>query len=219
LAFGGGGSSTPETIAHTHNAALAGDGGDLSETLTDMNGVSLYSLITDNSAAVAANTVNIAANTAAIAAIASVPSGVILMWSGLLSAIPSGWVLCDGTGGTPNLIAKFIRGVATDATNPGTTGGADTVTLSAAESGLVSHSHSSSVSDGGHTHTGNTRGTTNSGNGASQAAISSGPSYSFTTSSSTTGISVSVGTVGASAASSAHENMPAYYELAYIQKS
>jgi microcystin-dependent protein len=215
LAFGGGGSSTPETIAHTHNAALAGDGGDLSETLTDMNGVSLYSLITDNSAAVAANTVNIAANTAAIAAIASVPSGVILMWSGSVVSIPAGWDLCDGTSGTVNLSNKFVR----SGTSIGTTGGADTVTLTGAESGLVSHTHSSSVSDGGHTHTGNTRGTTNSGNGASQAAISSGPSYSFTTSSSTTGISVSVGTVGASAASSAHENMPAYYELAYIQKS
>tara|TARA_R110002051_G_scaffold45707_1_gene92230 strand:- start:389 stop:1249 length:861 start_codon:yes stop_codon:yes gene_type:complete len=62
LAFGGGGSSTPETLAHTHSAVLSGDGGDLSETLTDMNGVPLYSLITDNSAAVAANTVNIATN-------------------------------------------------------------------------------------------------------------------------------------------------------------
>ena len=67
--FSGGGSSTPETLAHTHNQALANDGGDLSETLTDMNGVALYSLITDNSAAVAANTVNITTNAAAIAAI------------------------------------------------------------------------------------------------------------------------------------------------------
>mgnify|MGYP003627899590 CR=1 FL=1 len=67
--FSGGGSSSPETLAHTHNQALANDGGDLSETLTDMNGVPLYSLITDNSAAVAANTANIAINTAAIAAL------------------------------------------------------------------------------------------------------------------------------------------------------
>jgi len=92
LAFGGGGSSTPETLAHTHNAALSGDGGDLSETLTDMNGVALYSLITDNSAAVAANTVDIAANTAAIAAIGSVPSGLIALWEGSLASIPAGWV-------------------------------------------------------------------------------------------------------------------------------
>ena len=86
MAFGGGGSSTPETLAHTHNAALSGDGGDLSETLTDMNGVALYSLITDNSAAVAANT-------AAIAAIAQVPSGLIAIWTGSEASIPAGWTL------------------------------------------------------------------------------------------------------------------------------
>ena len=45
MAFGGGGSSTPETLSHTHNQTLAGDGGQLSQTLTDMNGVTLYSLI------------------------------------------------------------------------------------------------------------------------------------------------------------------------------
>jgi len=89
---GFGGSSSSNTLAHTHNSALVDDGGDLSETLTDMNGVVLYSLITDNSAAVAANTVNIATNTAAIAAIGSVPSGLIALWEGSLASIPSGWV-------------------------------------------------------------------------------------------------------------------------------
>ena len=203
MAFGGGGSSTPETLAHTHNAALAGDGGDLSQTLTDMNGVALYSLITDNSAAVAANT-------AAIAAINSVPAGVILMWSGAVVDIPSGWNICDGTAGTVNLTNKFVR----SGTSIGTTGGADTVTLTGAESGLVSHSHSSSVSDPGHVHT------FQGGNGPSQGGSGDTPwgSY-YNTTSATTGISVSVGTAGPTAASSAHENMPAYYELAYIQKS
>jgi len=69
MAFGGGSSGSAALTAHTHNQTLAGDGGQLSQTLTDMNGVTLYSEITDNSAAVAANTANIATNTAAIAAI------------------------------------------------------------------------------------------------------------------------------------------------------
>lgn len=41
-----GGSSSSVTLPHTHNQALAGDGGQLSQALTDMNGVTLYSLIT-----------------------------------------------------------------------------------------------------------------------------------------------------------------------------
>ena len=48
MAFGGGSSGSAALTAHTHNQTLAGDGGDLSETLTDMNGVSLFSLIEDN---------------------------------------------------------------------------------------------------------------------------------------------------------------------------
>ena len=44
MAFGGSQSSV--TLPHTHNQSLAGDGGQLSQTLTDMNGVTLYSLIT-----------------------------------------------------------------------------------------------------------------------------------------------------------------------------
>lgn len=68
-----------------------------------------------------------------------VPSGVILMWSGLISAIPSGWKLCDGTNGTPNLCDKFILGVASSAQDPGSTGGSHTATL--ASNNLPSHTH------------------------------------------------------------------------------
>ena len=44
--------------------------------------------------------------------------GEVRIWKGALSYIPGGWALCDGTGGTPNLVGKFIRGVNTNATNP-----------------------------------------------------------------------------------------------------
>lgn len=39
-----------------------------------------------------------------------VPSGAIIMWSGTSDNIPSGYVLCDGSNNTPNLIDKFIVG-------------------------------------------------------------------------------------------------------------
>lgn len=43
MAFGG--STSADTKPHTHNQTLINDGGQLSETLTDMNGVTLFSLI------------------------------------------------------------------------------------------------------------------------------------------------------------------------------
>lgn len=38
------------------------------------------------------------------------PVGVITMWSGEISDIPAGWVLCDGNNGTPNLQDRFVVG-------------------------------------------------------------------------------------------------------------
>lgn len=47
----------------------------------------------------------------------TIPSGVVVMWSGASTAIPDGFVLCDGNNGTPNLTGKFIvGGTATGAT-------------------------------------------------------------------------------------------------------
>src|SRR5262245_14075787 len=43
------------------------------------------------------------------------PSGVIVMWSGTIATIPSGWFLCDGTNGTPDLRDKFVVGATSDA--------------------------------------------------------------------------------------------------------
>ena len=40
----------------------------------------------------------------------SLPKGTILPYTGLLSDIPAGWHLCDGTDGTPNLIGQFLQG-------------------------------------------------------------------------------------------------------------
>jgi hypothetical protein len=52
-------------------------------------------------------------------------AGIIVMWGGLVSAIPSGWVLCNGANGTPDLRSKFVKGAANGA-DPGATGGAAT---------------------------------------------------------------------------------------------
>ena len=39
---------------------------------------------------------------------ADIPSGVILLWHGAIVDIPTGWFLCDGNNGTPNLRNRFI---------------------------------------------------------------------------------------------------------------
>ncbi|MHA1109708.1 MAG: hypothetical protein ACTSRE_01295 [Promethearchaeota archaeon] len=52
-----------------------------------------------------------------------VPAGIIGMWANPLSEVPSGWTLCDGTGGTPNTTDRFVYN--TDGVeDPGSTGGA-----------------------------------------------------------------------------------------------
>ena len=39
---------------------------------------------------------------------APIPQGGIIMWSGAVQSLPSGWALCNGQNGTPNLQNKFI---------------------------------------------------------------------------------------------------------------
>ena len=40
--------------------------------------------------------------------------GMIMMWSGAIDKIPSGWRLCDGTNGTPDLRDKFVAGAGSE---------------------------------------------------------------------------------------------------------
>lgn len=51
------------------------------------------------------------------------PAGMITAWYGALAAIPTGWALCDGTNGTPDLRDRFILG-AGGTYAPGDAGGA-----------------------------------------------------------------------------------------------
>lgn len=71
---------------------------------------------------------------------ASMPAGVIVMWSGTLATIPSGWALCNGANGTPDLRDRFIVGAANGA-NPGATGGSATSQHAAhSDHGALTHS-------------------------------------------------------------------------------
>lgn len=73
--------------------------------------------------------------------------GMVVMWSGSVDKIPSGWALCNGSNGTPDLRGRFIIG-AGGSYNPGNTGNGS----------IPSHSHGAGSlktnSNGAHTHTG-----------------------------------------------------------------
>ena len=69
----------------------------------------------------------------------SIPRGCIVMWSGNINNIPGGWGLCDGVDGRPNLLDKFVKGIETVTTNPGSSGGANQITLNINQ--LPSHNH------------------------------------------------------------------------------
>lgn len=137
---------------------------------------------TDISVVVGGSTVTIN-NTASISGV--IPVGGIIMWSGSIVSIPSGWALCDGNNGTPNLTDRFVIGAgSTYAVDD--TGGAATANLEHSHtSGTLatnsdSHSHSSgtlATDSDGHTHgigTLNTLGTSASPQAFLQGTGSSG---------------------------------------------
>jgi microcystin-dependent protein len=82
------------------------------------------------------------------------PVGIITMWSGSTSNIPTGWALCDGNNGTPNLQNRFVVG-AGDQYTEGQSGGAAAVNLTTSQ--MPNHTHDANglhlASAGSHSHT------------------------------------------------------------------
>ena len=120
-------------------------------------------------------------------------SGMIILWSGAANAIPTGFVLCDGNNGTPNLSGRFVVGY--DASNGDydvdDTGGAESVTLNVNQ--IPSHTHNLLFGIGAF--------------GGSSGAQT--PRDSGTTS----------GRISNTGGGQSHENRPPYYALCYIMKT
>lgn len=186
----------------------------------DVNSPSLTGTPTGPTATAGSNTTQLATTAFVRTELTSyLPSGVILLWSGAISAIPSGWVLCNGSNSTPDLRNRFVVGAGSTYAVGATGGSADAVVVS--HSHTASSSSSSSVSDPGHSHTTQGNGAPNGG-GAGQAYTSGTNQPPHTINSSTTGISVSTSTsttVNSAGVSGTNANLPPYYALAYIMKS
>jgi microcystin-dependent protein len=141
-----------------------------------------------------------------------IPTGGIIIWSGAANAIPSGWLLCNGSSGTPDLRNRFVVGAGSTYAVGATGGSANAI--------VVSHTHTatSSVSDPGHFHTFR-NGT--GGAGGAPGTVATGFNDGFSdvnTNTKATGISVST-SIASSGSSGTNANLPPYYALCYIMKS
>ena len=148
-----------------------------------------------------------------------VPAGVILLWSGSIASIPSGWNLCDGTNGTPDLRNRFVVGAGSTYA-VGATGGADSVTLDASQ--MPAHTHTGTTnSDGNHSHTAAIRdawqGNTVNNSGGGFMYVGQNNTNTYTTS--TAGAHTHSFTTTSTGGGASHENRPPYYALAYIMKA
>jgi hypothetical protein len=145
----------------------------------------------------------------------SIPTGGIIMWSGTIATIPSGWALCNGSNGTPDLRDRFIIGASQDSGGAARTNitGSLTQTGGSKDAIVVSHTHTATVTDPGHSHS-----YIASVVGTPQTGLT-GDLYTApnrTTSTATTGITVSNSTTGSSGTDA---NLVPYYALAFIMKT
>ena len=152
----------------------------------------------------------------------TIPTGLISIWYGSIGSVPSGWYLCDGTNGTPDLRDRFVVG-AGSTYSVSATGGATSATLVTGNLPSHTHTYSGTTATGGGSHShplspnvwdeaaGLGFGLTSSGNYVNRlystgtTDISHTHTYSGTTDTTGSGTSFSL--------------LNPYYALAYIMKS
>ena len=133
-----------------------------------------------------------------VTGIESFVQGMIIMWNSTVASIPTGFVLCDGNNGTPDLRGRFIVGhhPSNGDYDVDDTGGAEDVTLTIAQ--MPSHKHDTSVD--------NTK--LFPSNGQTSINFGGAGGYPATTF-----------TMDNTGGGQSHENRPPYYALCYIMKT
>jgi hypothetical protein len=139
----------------------------------------------------------------------TIPAGMISLWYGSIGSVPTGWYLCDGSNGTPDLRDKFVVGAGSTYSVNATGGTADAV--------VVTHTHTatSAVTDPAHTHPflGSSYSNPASGGGAGAAGQTT-----LTTNAALTGITVAT-TNASTGVDGTGKNLPPYYALCYVMKA
>lgn len=210
------------TSSNTASKVVARDasGNFSAGTITGVHAGSIASSTTATTQVAGTNDTTIATTAfVATANSALIPVGVIVMWSGSIASVPTGWRLCNGLNGTPDLRNRFIVGAFQDVggvANTTITGG-NTTTGGSKDATLVSHSHTASVTDPGHAHT-TTPSTSFLRASAGGNGSNSGSNWrndTLVVNSNTTGITVTNSTEGSSGTNA---NLVPYYALAFIMK-
>jgi len=131
----------------------------------------------------------------ALSGIEAFVSGMIILWSGAADAIPTGFALCDGNNGTPNLSGRFVVGY--DASNSdydvNDTGGSESVTLTINQ--IPAHTHNINL--------------------AVRAFYQEPRNFGV----GTDGSANNSEDTGSTGGGQSHENRPPYYALCYIMKN
>jgi microcystin-dependent protein len=173
-------------------------------------------------------TSNTAVATTAFVQNNSIPTGGLMMWP--TASAPSGYLLCNGTAVSRTTYAALFAiigttfGIGDNSTTfnlpnytnrlPVGAGGlyAAAATGGSKDSVVVSHTHTATVTDPGHSHQ---TGSTNTESGFGAIPRSTGTS-GVATSTATTGISVGISTTGSSGTDA---NMPPYLSIYFIIKT
>jgi len=158
-------------------------------------------------------------------------TGMIMLWSGSTGTIPSGWALCNGSSGTPDLRDRFVVGAGSTYAVNATGGSKDAV--------VVSHSHTLSGTTGAggsHSHkvlanVGVTdTGAFGSSDQVARNSVGGLGNQDYTLCKTTTGATVGntstigththslSGSTSSVGSSGTNANLPPYYALAYIMK-
>jgi len=158
------------------------------------------------------------------------PYGAIIMWHGLVSAIPAGWALCNGTNSTPDLTGKFIIGASIDVLNSSNAFYAATeVTGGFTQIGgtkdavTVEHDHVfGGVTDQAGSHHHDYYGGSGSGlPGYPSVPVGGNNTVLYTVPTSDAGVHTHsyTGTTNPTGAAADNKNLPPYYALCYIMKT
>lgn len=156
---------------------------------------------------------------------ASFPVGGIIMWSGTIATIPSGWALCNGSSGTPDLRDRFIIGASQDSGGAARTNVTGSLTQTGGSKDAITVSHTHTVTDPGHFHSADG---TNGGNnfprnvfmdsGFDYTSIYASPNDANYVPGSRVGTAVTGISIASTGSSGTNANLVPYFALAFIMK-